>query len=304
MKLRVSTCVLLFLGLIFSGCVSATQMAQPTQVTHPSVATIFATPTFVRMAPSSIPYLPIGTLKPELSQIVISTNTPIPSNTLEPQKAHEVIAALLQEAIDCSAPCFWGIVPGQTSPVDALSKFNHLGIQAQIISLKDKDLYNFDYDLNSGFSISIVLPIEHNLVETITVTLVPNLQKLNGIHEWLAYSPQTLIKRYGSPSGVDFVADWGPAPLFAMQMYFESVDLTIQYAGDNLLPNKKSSFQYCPLTTQYSSIRIWMGKNPLHPPGKGVPLEKATSLTIEEFSKLLALNPDYACFTIDGNVFR
>jgi len=137
MKLRVSTCVLLFLGLIFSGCVSATQMAQPTQVTHPSVATIFATPTFVRMAPSSIPYLPIGTLKPELSQIVISTNTPIPSNTLEPQKAHEVIAALLQEAIDCSAPCFWGIVPGQTSPVDALSKFNHLGIQAQIISLKD-----------------------------------------------------------------------------------------------------------------------------------------------------------------------
>jgi hypothetical protein len=46
-----------------------------------------------------------------------------------------------------------------------------------------------------------------------------------------------------------------------------------------------------------------MGKNPKDPPRVAVPLEKATSMTTEEFSKLMTGNPSKACFTLNGEIF-
>lgn len=292
------------MGFFIVGCGLATPVTQPTQFEQlPPIAT--HTPTSIdipALVPSTTMTLPIET-EIYLSPTSIPTIVQTPLNTLVPEKANEKIRLFLREPVDCSAPCFWGIIPGQTTVDEVRNIFSHFGIQTKIVTNKDKQFYNFNYDLNSGLSIKIVLSILRNIVQTTTVTLVPDLQKVGNTREWLAYSPETLIKRYGMPSRIDFVADWGPGPFFSMQMYFDSVDLIIQYAGDNVLPNKKGSSQICPLTDQFNSVRLWMGKNPLYPPGKGVPLEKATSMTMEEFSKLMTSESNNACFILVEDVF-
>jgi hypothetical protein len=103
---------------------------------------------------------------------------------------------------------------------------------------------------------------------------------------------------------VDFLADWGPGPFFAMQMYFDEVDLIVQYTGTHIIPSQKGSSQVCPLTAQFDTAWIWMGKQPINPPGQGVPLEDVTSLTLDEFSKLMTGDPNHACFIFDGNAFK
>jgi hypothetical protein len=294
----------LFLILTFTlaGCGTAGSKAQPTQVGKlPTTITAFPTMTLIS---TSIP-TPSITLTPFVTVVQHSTPTPTitPLNTLEPEKANEMIKILLQEPVDCSAPCFWGIVPGQTTTGEAVNIFNHLGIQTKTITHQGQDFYNVDYDLDSGLSISVNLPINNNLVEIIVLTLVPDLQKAGITREWSAYSPEALVKRYGTPSRVDFMADWGPGPFFAMQMYFDAMDLIVQYSGDNIIPSQKGSSQVCPLIAPFNGVRLWMGKDPTYPPGRGVPLEKATSMTLDEFSKLMTGEPNHACFIFNGDVF-
>jgi len=222
---------------------------------------------------------------------------------MEPERADEKIKTLLQEPVDCPAPCFWGVVPEQTTSVGARNIFSQFGLQTTIITYEGKDYYNVDYDVDTGLSLNVNIPIQNNLVETITVTLVSDLQKAGITREWLAYSPETLIKRYGLPSRVDFAADWGPKSFFSMQMYFDAVGLIVQYAGNDIIPRQKGASQVCPLTAKFDAVRLWMGKNPRHPPGEGISLEKTTSLTMDAFSKLMTGDPNHACFTFDGDVF-
>jgi hypothetical protein len=289
------------IGFALAGCKPSATMTQPTRAEQHQPTTYLSTAS--APVPDIVPSLESGTTESRPTITPVSTNAPTPVDTLVPENRKEIINHLLREPVDCAAPCFWGIVPGQTSSDEARSIFSHFGIQTVVINNKGEDFYNFDYDLDSGLSISVVLPIKNNLVETATVTLVPDLQKEEKIREWSAYSPETLINRYGSPSKVDFAADWGPSPLFVMEMYFDSVDLIVQYAGNNIIPGKKGTSTICPLTAQFDSIRIWMGKDPLYPPGGDVSIEKVTSMTVEKFSKLMTGDPDHACFNFYGNVF-
>lgn len=293
------------LAFVLSGCRPAVPTVQPTEVEQTSTLTLIP-PTFT-LKPTPIPSktpTPLGTLEQQPSASPTPTIAKTLVYPLAPEKADELIKTLLQEPVDCAAPCFWGIVPGETTTGEAVNNFNHLGIQTKTLTYQGQDFLNVDYDLDSKLSISVNLPIYNNKVENIVLTLVPNLQKPDITREWSAYSPDVLIKRYGIPSRVDFIADWGPGPFFAMQMYFDAMDLIVQYSGDNIIPSQKGSSQVCPVVASFDGIRLWMGQNPIYPPGQGVPLENATSLTLDEFSTLMLGDPNRACFTFDGNAFE
>jgi hypothetical protein len=277
-----------------AGCGPAAPTVQPTKVEQlPTPTVISPTSTFI-----SPTFTLIATPIPSMSI------TPTPLDTLEPEKANEIIKTLLREPGDCSSPCFWGIVPGQTTVGEAGNILSHLGLQMASTTFEGKDFSAIHYDLDSGLSIEVILTIQNDFVENFRIKINPEKQKVGVAREWLAYSPETLIKRYGMPSRVDFVADWGPGPFFAMQMYFDVADLIVQYAGNEIIPAQKGSSQVCPQTVQFESVWLWMGKNPVYPPGKGVPLEKATSMTMEEFSKLMSGDPNHACFIFYGDVFQ
>ena len=99
--------------------------------------------------------------------------------------------------------------------------------------------------------------------------------------------------------------DGGPWVKTIMIMYFDASNLIVDYSGLNLFPHNPPSPRLCPLTAPFDYVRLWIGEDPPHPPMfDTVPLEKATSLTLDQFTQLMLGNPQNACFTINDNVFH
>ena len=183
---------------------------------------------------------------------------------------------------------------------EALSIITHLGLETMSITHNNKDFfYETSYDLENGLSINVSLYVRDGIVKNLTININPEKKKSGFPRSWLAYSPETLIQRYGRPSKVDVFVDRGPQPIYTLVFYFDALNLIIEYISYDIDPN----FGICPLRDQVTFVRAWMGKNPVNPPSIDVPLEEATSMTMEEFSKLMTGNPGKACFNLKDEMF-
>jgi hypothetical protein len=207
--------------------------------------------------------------------------------------------------MNCAVPCFWGIVPGETYFDEARVFFSKLGFIPFEGVFHGKEFYTISYDSGTGHDSSVTLTIENNSVKNVEVT--PDIPKpKEGVpREWIAYSPETLIKRYGGPSSVRFtLSSYGQAGspsiiAINMIMYFDTSDLIVNYRGAGMDPKR-----FCPLTAPFDFVRLWMGHNPPDTPSfETVPLEKATSLTMDQFTQLMAGDPKKACFDLKEEAF-
>lgn len=269
-----------------SGCIANDSPTTPVQVDEPLPALTITSP-----SPS-----PTSTLKP-------TETITIPLATLESEQAKETIRNLLQEPVDCDAPCFWGITPEQTALEDASDIFARLGLQLIHTNSRDnKDFYAITYNLDDGLEITAILTVQNSIVKSIDMGINDSSQ--DGIpRKWSAYSPETLIERYGAPSRVDFfLGRVAPTPTHAMVLYFEAIDLIVGYSGSGIL-SSEATLEICPLTNDVDFIKIWMGENPRYPPSQGISLEEAALLTIEEFSRLMMGTPEMACFSLNEEAF-
>lgn len=162
------------------------------------------------------------------------------------------------------------------------------------------EYYEITYKDENGTVFSPLLTVQNDIVTKTNIYIEPEKQKTGIPREWSAYSPETLIDRYGTPSKVVFFVDRGaPTASYGMTMKFDVVGLIVAYLGHELGPN----LQICPLTDQMDDLQIWMGKDPQNPLLDGVLLEDATSMTMKEFTKLMSENPDKACFNVKGKMF-
>lgn len=266
--------------------------------------------------PSTVISLP-ATITHSLIEIVISTKTVTPSpsitttptlvNTLEPEFVKETIQPLLGEPLNCEEPCFWGITPGKTPFDEAKNLFGQLGF----IPFEGKDQYSgrdfYTITINNKvgeLNSYVTLFPENNIVKNIEVTPVIT-QTVTGIHSnWIAYSPETLIKQFGEPSRVGIDLSYGPRFWIALIMYFENTKLIVYYDGYDLVPDHPNSPLLCPTTAPFDKVTLYMGENPPNPPLEGMPLEKATSLTIDKFTELMTGDPQKACFIVNGELFK
>lgn len=221
------------------------------------------------------------------------TATLTPPPTLEPVEARDVIRNFLREPVDCPAPCLWGIVPGQTTLGEAKNILTRLGLE-----LKQREV---DYELDSRLSIKLILTVQNDwIVESLRFHIRPEEQRVGVPREWSAYSPDTMINRYGLPSKVDFKLDRGaPDASYTMDLHFDAINLTVEYFSYDV----GEGLQVCPLTDQFETVRIWVGTNPQNPPNAGVPLEQSTSLTIAEFAALMTGDAGTPCFGLTEEAF-
>ena len=104
---------------------------------------------------------------------------------------------------------------------------------------------------------------------------------------------------------MQFAIDNGPNYVIGMTMYFDDYDLIADYSGYNMFPDRPHSPRLCPLTAPFDHVRLWMGPSPQDPPSfETVALEKATSLTMDQFIQLMLGDPQKACFTLNGDMFQ
>jgi hypothetical protein len=275
---------------VLAGCAPVNPTMQPTQsAAAPTIATSSLTPVITDTEPSTptgIVSLPSDNPSP--------TITLTPLDTLEPAQARETIEPLLEEPMNCAVPCFWGIIPGKTSLDEARVFFGSLGFTSR----EGKDFYSTGYKPDSGVGFAVTFHALGAIIENIVVTPDISKPKEGSPREWIAYSPETLIKRYGSPSRVEFTVGLGPNIGINMIMYFDPSGLIVHYSGYNMNPEL-----FCPLTAPFDHVRLWMGHNPPDTPSfETVSLEKATSLTMDQFTQLMKGDPKKACFTVKGEI--
>jgi hypothetical protein len=241
---------------------------------------------------------------------VTSTITPTltltPIATLAPQEITETLQPFLKDPMNCSVLCFWGIIPGKMRLDEVRGFFNQMGFTPFEGNDPNsgRDFYTIEYQSRGNADSSFTLYVSNGWIENIVVTPRIVRQKEGSPREWIAYSPETLIKKYGKPSRVEFAVDWGPNFVIAMTMYFDVSDLIVIYSGYNMIPDRPYSPRLCPLTAPFDDVRLWLGSSPPNPPFTGIALEKATSLTVDQFTQLMLGNPQKACFTLNGNAFR
>jgi hypothetical protein len=300
---------------LLTGCTSSSTTMQPTQVTPTpaysapsatSTAVLALTPTLVNTdtltpAPTATAKLP--TYTPSI------TVTPTQVDTLEPENALATIQPLLEDPMNCEVPCFWGILPGKTRIDEARTLFGALGFTPfeGTDQNSEKGFYTIDYESGMGRDSSVTLfHNRYRLVENIIVRPEITEQEEESPREWIAYSPESLIKKYGKPSDVKFSLFWGAnkSTETTMTMYFKDDDLVVHYIGSNLFPAQNHSPLFCPLTALFEHARLWLGPDPPNlPTFDAVSLEQATSLTMEQFTQLMLGDPQEACFTINGDLF-
>ena len=250
------------------------------------------TPTLILISTkTSIPPTSIPT------PILPATLTPPP--TLAPEQAKETLSNLLQNGgVDCSSPCVLGIIPGQSSFEEVRNSFIDSGfpVEQQCVS---NESCSVSYKFDSGLSVRVPIVFKNDVVESFRIIITPEKKISGKLREWLAYSPEMLIRRYGTPSKVEFFVGELPSPLQAhmMTLYFESIDLIVNYYSYDD-EDDTGVFRICPLLNQQDVVSIWFGKNPIYPPLPAVPLEEATSMTLEEFSKLMTGEREDACIDL------
>ncbi len=301
----------LILAFVLAGCAPVGSTMQPTQAKQlPSPTSLTATVTGV---PSST-RMPTATdmLAPTATQMLAYTKTFSPNvmltpvDTLEPERITETMQPLLRDPLNCAVPCFWGITPGKTNMDEVRIFFSRLGFTPFEGTLPSgRDFYTITYESSIDRQSSVTFLPSNNLVKDIEITPDIVKQKEGSPREWIAYSPETLIKQFGQPSRVQFALDWGPNFVIVMIMYFDNHDLIAFYSGYNMIPGRPRSPRLCPMTATFDGVRLWIGPTPADPPTfPTVSLMKATSLSLDHFTQLMLGDPKQACFIVNGNVFQ
>jgi hypothetical protein len=283
MKINKLICLVIF-GLFLMGCSSISVELDTTAIAQNTVL-----PTETR------------TPLPTATNTVLPNQTPTPILTLPPEQADKLLQELLWKNPECFAPCFMGVTPGETTLEETNLLFTPLD---PWYSCELDDSHTGQCSTSHRFatdlSIYIWLSIKSGIVENLQIPItLPANQSPAARSEWSAFSPENLIRQYGLPSKVNIFADLGPTPTYAIDMYFDAHDMIYSYWSYDFGVN----LRVCPNSDHFEGISIWMGKNPINPPLETVPLEKATTMTREEFAKLLTSDTNGVCFLLNKAAF-
>jgi hypothetical protein len=290
--------ILSIVVLVLAGCTFVSSTVQPTQGKQLLYQTILpATDTLTLTSTSTL----------AATETPSPTPTQTPLATLDSASVKETVQPLIKSPMNCTVPCFWGIIPGKSSIGEVRAFFSTLGFipYEGTYPSSGTDFYTIAYESSIGRDSSVTFDILNNIVGDIEITPDIIQQKAGSPRDWIAYSPETLIKNYGKPSHVGFALDRQVYTTIVMVLYFDDANLIALYEGTNLVPGDPDSPRLCPLTAPFDHVRLWIGPSPLNPPlFPTVPLEKATLLTIDQFTRLMVGDRQKACFILNGMAFQ
>lgn len=260
-NLTIEVCYLLLslVFLIMVGCTTNTGSIQPNEVETPTQTETATIPTKApeatetpRSTPTQIP--------PTLTQTpTAAPSTPLPTATLTREEEGAILAELMQTNGDCELPCWWGIMPGESSLETTRENFAEkgLGVESNWVGI------------NGGYVVSAQFEVEDGIIQAINV----GSDYLTGVNDrsaflsgWQRYSLMNILSRHGVPSRVlvyhPFQFDPGGGPAYHLLIFYEEVGIVVEYRGSVEQLNG-DHFRACPDLTNVGSIELL-----LYPPGQ------------------------------------
>lgn len=229
-----------------------------------------------------------------------ATSVPI----LDKQAAELRIAELMRTNNNCAVPCFWGISPGITDVSQALNYLQPISnkklkmpIDAKMYDFWGRYLYNQDMiKVDVGFH-AIGQDIENLKVK------VGGLQDERVTTEdWLAFRPDSLLKRYGAPERVGIVMGQGPEGRLGYEMIllYPSQRMYIKYSGNQLVILPQKIIHACPLlNNNISDFELDLGKYDESILTEGADITQLTTMSMQKFYQVMLMKPAEACFDLD-----
>lgn len=246
--------------LVVTGCaanpVSTPQAASstiPASETQPA-STVTPKPTKTRVAPSP-------TSSPT------STVTPTATSAVPPEE----ILNLLKTNGGCLLPCWWGILPGETTLETVKSFTDQFGGLA--IHVLREETGNFRVRVPDGNvrpEIDVVYgPLQADKVEWLRVSPILHrkndageyeMQDRRGDPQYLAhyttYTIASMLTTYGKPDSIllsgDMTNEPGPPWVYALTLVYANRGIWVEYFGGM---GGEPNLSICPMQT---SIRLWL----------------------------------------------
>jgi len=230
--------------------------------------------------------------------------------TLAPEQASDEIRFLLENPQDCASPCFWGIVPNSTTQGEAVNFFSHLRSPLRLYEGEN----NFSASPRfENLSINVQLETQDGLVKRIYSRIgFENYKGNDALPLRSAFSPQNLLRLYGKPSTVELSISYPTEPGFSvgsawynMVLRFDHYPFAVDYYRGEVKAGKY--IHVCPLTDKFTVIDTLFGYDPATYRSKGIfgtPLEKVTSLDIDQFFELMTQENGVTCFDLDTEVYN
>jgi hypothetical protein len=285
-----------FIGLFLVGCNTNRPIKTVT-----NTRTLFPSSTHFQPTNTPPPPTPTPTVTPMLTLMP----------TMDEKQGEATIMNWLREPDTCGKPCFLGIDPGKTSRGEGKNILLQFGYQLGSTSVNGIEFDGIYHVFGDGLSINVANKIQQEIVQDISIDISFHNSQQFTLQDWFAFSPRSMIQRYGPPSWAQILIDkGGPSQsLYEMDLFFDQQDLIVQYLAN--YEWVAGSLRICPLTDNaivhgQTGLRIWLGKDPENPPERAIyyyPLEKTASMSIEEFSALLLGDPEKACFNLNLDAY-
>lgn len=229
--------------------------------------------------------------------------------TFVPEQAYDEIKNLLVEPQKCSSPCFWGITPNTTTLDEVINFFS--SIRTPLRSFQGENTFSASPHFDD-LSINVELETQDGLVERVYSRIgFENYKGKDAVLLRSAFSPDNLFRLYGKPSNVEFSISYptesGFPPgsaWYSMVLRFDQYPFVVFYFRGESKEGKL--IQVCPLTDKFSAIDTLFGYNPVTYRSKGIfgmPMEKVTSLDIDNFYELMIQDNGSACFDLDSEAY-
>ena len=199
---------------------TATATATPTTIvipTHTATSTATNTPTKTKFPPTSTP-----------------TPTTTPAPTLSAIEEGELLSALLTGNAGCELPCWWGVIPGQTSAQAARDLFASQGIDDWTVSFDGTYVFtHLGYPDENGHSlphVTVQFNLEYNIIQWVGVNGDYNEEEVRSlfIRDWQGYSPSALLSRYDMPTYIEF-APVENSSYYRLTLTYVAVGMHITY---------------------------------------------------------------------------
>lgn len=287
----------------------------------------------VMPTPSSTAILPSAT-PTRLPSLVPSTAAPSPTYTPSPptitprptltaEEERAFVRELLVTNGGCELPCWWGIMPEETTWQEVrnrLSLYYGQGISQPGGVHRHEVVYGdliYPYPPPYGYYIHIEFTERDGVVQSIQVRgeIVRRTTPERFAQDWRRYSLDQVLTQYGEPSQV-ILELWPnpPEPYYPYRLFvfYDHLGILIEYEGP-AIPGEP--FRVCPEFDQVTHLHLWL-RSPEDrisllqlanldslELAQMLPLEKATGMNVETFYQTFKDRENEVCLESSVSVW-
>ena len=205
--------------------------------------------TFTPSSTSSLPTRkPTGTVPswPTRTPLPSPTITWTPIATLRADEALNILLGYYEDNGGCELPCWWGIIPGQTSWQEARAKLSPLGQEYGPFIQKGIPRYDYSWPVPEEIAVTPNFPyfesglwVKNGLVSVISLNS-------HFIQRDFDYSLANLLKIFGVPEEiwVKIVTDTQYEPLYEIDLFYPAKGLLLNATGNAKI--NESTISICP----------------------------------------------------------